>query len=144
MKLNITLFAAALTALTFAAPACDSGGDEAKKEEAGDSKEEAKEDGKEEAKEEAKEEKKEEAPKEEAAAGGDDSTGIPECDEVIKRSKCSFEKIPDEAMRKQAEDGFKQMAAAWKGIPEEAKQATADGCKQALEAGKAGWEAQGC
>ena len=35
------------------------------------------------------------APAEGASA---DSTGIPECDDVIKRSMCSFEKIPDEVV----------------------------------------------
>lgn len=160
MKFNSTIVVAALAALTLAAPACES-------EKKDDKKEDKKKDGK---KEEAK--KAQDAPEEPpapavqeepavdpaadpAAVPADGSaeapaaevkTGIAECDELYKRSMCTFDKIPDATAQEQARKAFTDSAADWqKQASDEATKATAqEACKAALETGSSSFEAVGC
>jgi len=84
--------------------------------------------------------------------GGDDktapaaaSTGAAECDELVKKTNCMYDKsgaaVPPEA-RKAWDDGVKAWTDALKN--EATKQATIDACKMSLDAGKAGFESVGC
>jgi hypothetical protein len=99
----------------------------------------------EEKKEEAKvEEKKAEEAKADGGGAAPPSTGDANCDELIKKTYCTYEKtpgMPAEA-KKAFEDGIKAWQDALKN--EATKKATSDACKTSLDAGKAGFEAVGC
>jgi glutaredoxin len=95
--------------------------------------------------EEKAEEKKEEAKADGGTAAAPASTGDPVCDELIKKTMCSYEKagaaVPAEA-KKAFEDGVKAWTEALKN--EATKKATSDACKASLDGGKAGFDAVGC
>ena len=137
------------TALTFA-PACDDKKDD-KKEDKKDAK--AKADDKKADEKKAEEKKADEAKADEKKAdeakAGDTaatpSTGAPECDELIKRTQCSYEKAGP-AMPAEAKKAFEDSVKAWtEALKNDAtKKATIDACKASLDGAKAGFEAQGC
>ena len=80
-------------------------------------------------------------PADPAAAGGDASTGIAECDAYIKRLM-SCDKYPQ-----QGKDALKQSMDAWKqaaGAGGDASKAAADACKKADEAASASLKQMGC
>jgi hypothetical protein len=93
----------------------------------------------------AEEKKAEEAKAEGGTAAAAPSTGDPVCDELIKKTMCSYEKagaaVPAEA-KKAFEDGVKAWTEALKN--EATKKATSDACKASLDGGKAGFDAVGC
>ncbi len=139
------------TALSFV-PACDDKKDDKKADDKKDAK--AKADDKKADEKKAEEKKADEAKADEAKADekkADDtaaaapSTGAPECDELIKRTMCSYDKagaaVPAEA-KKAFEDSTKAWTEALKN--EATKKATIDACKASLDGAKAGFEAQGC
>jgi hypothetical protein len=76
------------------------------------------------------------------AAGEDMSTGIPECDDLVKRYT-ACDKMPAES-----KTAFLEGAKAWKqgaaAGDETVKQTIADSCKQAAEAADAAFKASGC
>ncbi len=73
------------------------------------------------------------------------SSGAYECDELIRLVRCSFDKagaaIPPEALK-----AFEDGAAAWKDALANSytRQSTIDACKMSLDAGRSGFDAQGC
>lgn len=75
-------------------------------------------------------------------AGG---TGIVECDELIVRTRCSFQKAGS-AMPSEAVKAFEDAVQMWKeaSVNEATRQATIDACKMSIDFGRDGWEAQGC
>jgi hypothetical protein len=77
-----------------------------------------------------------------AAAGEPVSTGIAECDDLVKRYT-SCEKLPAEQ-----KNAFMEGAKAWKqgaeSGSEEVKKSIADSCKQAAQAADTALKAQGC
>jgi hypothetical protein len=81
-----------------------------------------------------------------AAATGENSVGVPECDEYLaKYEKCVTEKVP-EAARPQLKQSVETMRSSWKQAASNpvAKPGLAQGCKQALETAKTAMGAYGC
>jgi len=94
----------------------------------------------------ADEKKADEAKAEEkkADAPAAESTGAPECDELVKKTNCMYEKTP--GMPAEAKKGFEDMVKGYTAAlkNEASKQATIDACKAAVTSGKAGFDAIGC
>lgn len=74
-----------------------------------------------------------------------DTVGAPECDELIKRTRCSFDKA-GAAMPAESKKAFEDGVGMWRdNLKNDAtRQATIDACKMSIDAGKDGWTAQGC
>lgn len=75
-------------------------------------------------------------------AGG---TGSPECDELIKRTMCSYQ-MAGSAVPAEAIKAFEDGVAAWKDALklDSVRQAVIDACKMSVDAGDAGFDAVGC
>ena len=77
--------------------------------------------------------------------GGDAvSTGAAECDDLIKKTMCMYDKTP--GTPPEAKKAFEDSVKAWQeALKNDAtKQATIDACKMSLDAGKDGFAAVGC
>ncbi len=79
------------------------------------------------------------------AAPAFDTVGAAECDELVKRTRCSFEKA-GAAMPPESKKAFEDGVGMWRdNLKNDAtRQATIDACKMSIDAGKDGWTAQGC
>jgi len=82
------------------------------------------------------------------AAGGAAATGLAECDTYVAAMEkyLACDKVP-QAARDGAKQGLDAMKGSWgdaANMPEEAKKATNDACKQAVDALKQGASAMGC
>lgn len=80
--------------------------------------------------------------------GGEANTGLAECDAYVAAMEkyLACDKVPQEA-RDGAKQGLDAMKGSWgdtAGMPEEAKKAANDACKQAVDALKQGASAMGC
>ncbi len=76
------------------------------------------------------------------AAGGEVSTGVPECDTYLtKAMACVKDKVP-EAQRKMMEDGIAQSKAGWASVTDKTQLAAT--CKAAMDQAKATFGAMGC
>jgi hypothetical protein len=73
------------------------------------------------------------------------TTGDPTCDELIKKTMCSYDKMGD-AVPASAREAFMTGIKGWQdAIKNDAtKQATIDSCKMSLDASKDAYAAQGC
>jgi hypothetical protein len=81
-----------------------------------------------------------------AASGSAADTGVPECDDYIKKYEaCIDSKVPD-AAKAQVRSALDQSKAMWKqtAANPQAKAALASGCKTALDTAKTAMSAYGC
>ncbi len=84
------------------------------------------------------------ADKDKGGGGDMPSTGLAECDELIKRTLCMYDKMGDAG--KDARKAFETGIAGWQEAAKNdaTKQATIDGCKLGLDNSKTALEGQGC
>jgi hypothetical protein len=83
-----------------------------------------------------------------AGGGGGGASGVPECDDYVAAVEkyLACDKVPQE-VRDGTKDALEMMRSGWGdagALPAEAKQAMADGCKQATDAIQQGASAMGC